>query len=140
MKTPFSVFLMAIVYWLFIYLISTVPHMTSNYNVNLLWITVVIPNVIRYAVGSIPQLAVNRLFFMSTTIITMILTFIINRLWGESREAITEYGKDKRKTLKLSALLASLFATGAFITYFTGIDSLIYSEMGWESANQGFTI
>lgn len=136
MKTPFGVVLMAIAYWLAIYLVTLVPHMTSNYNVNLVWLTLVVPNVLRFAIGNIPRLAVNRLFFLSTTCIAMVLTFIINRLWGETRETVSNYGADKRKTLVLSALLASSFVIGAFITYFTGIDSLIYSEMGWET-NQG---
>jgi len=139
MKTPFSVFLMAIVYWLAIYFVTLVPHMTTNYNVNLVWLTLIVPNVIRFAVGSIPRLAVNRLFFLSTTVIAMVLTFIINRLWGETKDTVSNYGADKRKTLVLSALLASTFVIGAFVTYFTGIDSLIYSEMGWET-NQGLTM
>jgi len=139
MKTPFGVFLMAIMYWLAIYLVTLVPHMTSNYNINLVWLTLVVPNVIRYAVGNIPRLAVNRLFFLSTTFISMVLMFITNRLWGETKETVSKYGEDKRKTLVLSALLASSFVIGAFVTYFTGIDSLIYSEMGWES-NQGLTM
>ena len=139
MKTPFGVFLMAIMYWLAIYLVTLVPHMTSNYNINLVWLTLVVPNVIRYAVGNIPRLAVNRLFFLSTTFISMVLMFIANRLWGETKETVSKYGEDKRKTLVLSALLASSFVIGAFVTYFTGIDSLIYSEMGWES-NQGLTM
>ena len=139
MKTPFSVFLMAIMYWLAIYLVTLVPHMTSNYNINLVWLTLVVPNVIRYAIGNIPRLAVNRLFFLSTTFISMVLMFITNRLWGETKETVSKYGEDKRKTLVLSALLASSFVIGAFVTYFTGIDSLIYSEMGWES-NQGLTM
>jgi len=139
MKTPFGVFLMAIMYWLAIYLVTLVPHMTSNYNINLVWLTLVVPNVIRYAVGNIPRLAVNRLFFLSTTFISMMLMFITNRLWGETKETVSKYGEDKRKTLVLSALLASSFVIGAFVTYFTGIDSLIYSEMGWES-NQGLTM
>jgi len=139
MKTPFGVFLIAIMYWLAIYLVTLVPHMTSNYNINLVWLTLVVPNVIRYAVGNIPRLAVNRLFFLSTTFISMMLMFITNRLWGETKETVSKYGEDKRKTLVLSALLASSFVIGAFVTYFTGIDSLIYSEMGWES-NQGLTM
>ena len=139
MQTPFGVVLTAIVYWLAIYFVTLIPHITSNYNINLLWITVVVPNVLRFAIGNIPRLAVNRLFFLSTTFIAMILMFITNLLWGESKEAVTNYGEDKRKTLVLSALLASSFVIGAFVTYFTGIDSSIYSEMGWES-NQGLTM
>jgi len=126
---------MVIVYWLAIYGISLVPHMTENYNLNLVWMTVIIPNVLRLIVGSIPRLAVDRLFFLSTSIIALIITFAVNTLWGDTREAVEKYGSDRSKTLKLSALLMTAFATGALITYYTGIDNSIYSNMGWESNN-----
>lgn len=135
MKTPLSILLMVIVYWLAIYGISLVPHMTENYNLNLVWMTVIIPNVLRLIVGSIPRLAVDRLFFLSTSIIALIITFAVNTLWGDTREAVEKYGSDRSKTLKLSALLMTAFATGALITYYTGIDNSIYSNMGWESNN-----
>jgi hypothetical protein len=57
----------------------------------------------------------------------------------DTKEAIKEYGSDKGKTLKLSALLMTAFTVGALITYYSGIDNSIYSNMGWES-NQGLTI
>ena len=137
MKTPLSILLMVVLYWLAIYGISIVPHFSENYNLNLVWLTVIVPNVLRYIIGNVPRLAVDRLFFLSTSIIALIITFAVNALWGESREAIEKYGSDRSKTLKLSALLMSAFATGALITYFAGIDTSIYSNMGWE--NQGFT-
>ena len=135
MKTPVSVLLMVILYWLAIYGISLVPHMTENYNLNLVWMTVIVPNVLRLIVGSIPRLAVDRLFFLSTSIIALIITFAVNAIWGDTREAVEKYGSDRSKTLKLSALLIKAFAAGAFITYYTGIDNSIYSYMGWESNN-----
>ena len=54
MKTPVSVLLMAIAYWIVIYGVTIVPQYVTNYYVNLLWMTVVIPNVFRFAVGNIP--------------------------------------------------------------------------------------
>ena len=135
MKTPVSVLLMVILYWLAIYGISLVPHMTENYNLNLVWMTVIVPNVLRLIVGSIPRLAVDRLFFLSTSIIALIITFAVNTLWGDTREAVEKYGSDRSKTLKLSALLMTAFVTGALITYYAGIDNSIYSNMGWESNN-----
>jgi hypothetical protein len=105
----------------------------KNYNLNLLWLTVVIPNVMRLIVGSIPRLAVDRIFFFSASLIALIVTFVVNSIWGESKKAVEEYGSDRRKTLKLSILLMSAFAIGALLTYFSGIDNSIYSNMGWES-------
>jgi hypothetical protein len=124
---------MVIVYWLAIYGISIVPHLSENYNLNLVWLTVVVPNVLRLIVGNIPRLAVDRLFFLSTSIIALIITFVVNTICGETKEAIKKYGSDRSKTLKLSALLMTAFASGALITYYAGIDNSIYSNMGWES-------
>ena len=135
MKTPLSILLMVIVYWLAIYGISIVPHLSENYNLNLVWLTVIVPNVLRFIVGSIPRLAVDRLFFLSTSIIALIITFAVNTFWKDSKEAVEKYGSDRSKTLKLSALLMTAFAMGALITYYTGVDNSIYSNMGWESNN-----
>ena len=133
MKTPVSAVIMVIFYWLVIYGLTIVPHVFKNYNLNLLWLTVVIPNVMRLIVGSIPRLAVDRIFFFSASLIALIVTFVGNSIWGESKKAVEEYGSDRRKTLKLSILLMSAFAIGALLTYFSGIDNSIYSNMGWES-------
>ena len=135
MKTPLSILLMVIVYWLAIYGISIVPHFSENYNLNLVWLTIIVPNVLRYIIGNVPRLAVDRIFFLTTSIIALVITFAVNAIWGESREAVEKYGSDRSKTLKLSALLMTAFATGALITYYTGIDNSIYSNMGWESNN-----
>jgi undecaprenyl pyrophosphate phosphatase UppP len=133
MKTPLSVLIMVILYWLAIYGITVVPHMSENYHLNLVWMTVIVPNVLRLIVGSIPRLAVDRLFFLTTTLIALVITYGVNMIWGDSKDAVKDYGSDRSKTLKLSALLMTAFVTGALITYYTGIDNSIYSNMGWES-------
>jgi DMSO reductase anchor subunit len=140
MKTPFRVVLAVIVYWLMIYGITVIPHMSTNYTLNLALMTLIIPNVFRLIVGSIPRLAVDRLFFLTTSIIACIITFLVNKVWGDTKDAVEEYGSDRSKTLKLSALLMTAFTVGALITYFTGIDNSIYSNMGWESNTQGLTM
>lgn len=137
MKTPVSVLLMAIVYWMVIYGMSLVPTMSNNYLVNVTWMTIVIPNMLRLIVGSIPRLAVDRLFFLSTTLIAFVLTYILNMVFAETKEAIEDSTVSNNKKLKLSALLMGTFIVGALITYFVGIDTSIYSNMGWE--NQGLT-
>jgi len=139
MKTPIKVLIMVIVYWLSIYGLTLVPHMSSNYLVNLLWLTVVVPNTLRYIVGSVPRLAVDRIFFLSTSFIALVITYLLNLMMGDTKEAVKEYGSDRSKTLKLSALLMTAFAAGALITYYAGIDNSIYSNMGWET-NQGLTM
>lgn len=140
MKTPVGVLVMVIAYWLAIYGTMLVPHFSENYNLNLVWMTVIVPNVLRLIVGSIPRLAVDRLFFLSTSIIALIITFVANTIWKDTKEAVEKYGSDRSKTLRLSALLMTAFASGALITYYAGIDKSIYSNMGWESNNQGFTM
>jgi len=140
MKTPVSVLIMVIAYWMAIYGITLVPHISKNYHLNLLWMTVVVPNVFRYIIGNVPRLAVDRLFVVSTTFIAFILMFIINKVWGDTKEAVEKYGSDRSKTLKLGALLVTAFVSGALITYYAGIDKTLYSNMGWESNNQGLTM
>ena len=117
---------------------SIVPNLSKNYLVNITWMTIVIPNMLRLAVGSIPRLAVDRVFFMASTVIAFILTFILNKVFGDTKEAIEDSTVDNSKKLKMSALLVGTFTAGALITYFAGIDTSIYSNMGWE--NQGLTM
>ena len=139
MKTPLSVLLTVILYYIAIYGITIIPHISNNYYGNLIILTLVIPNIFRHIVGSVPRLAVDRLFVFSTTVIAFVITFLMNKLWGDTKDAVKEYGSDRSKTLKLSALLVTAFVSGALITYYSGIDNSIYSNMGWES-NQGFTM
>jgi hypothetical protein len=139
MKTPLSVLLTVILYYIAIYGITIIPHISNNYYGNLIILTLVIPNIFRHIVGSVPRLAVDRLFVFSTTVIAFVITFLMNKLWGDTKDAVKEYGSDRSKTLKLSALLMTAFTVGALITYYSGIDNSIYSNMGWES-NQGFTM
>ena len=139
MKTPLSVLLTVIAYYITIYGITVIPHMTNNYFLNLTVMTLVVPNILRYIIGNVPRLAVDRLFMISTTMIAFLITYVMNIMMSDTKDAVKEYGSDRSKTLKLSALLMTAFAGGALITYYSGIDNSIYSNMGWES-NQGFTI
>jgi hypothetical protein len=132
MKTPVSVLISVVISWIAIFTTLLVPRFTSTYTFNLIWLTMVIPNVLRLIVNSIPRLAVDRIFFFSSTIISMILMYLINKMWDASRESVKSTRDDRRKKLILSFLLMACFAGGAFITYFAGIDNSIYSNMGWE--------
>jgi len=71
---------MAIAYWILIFGVTIVPQYVTNYYVNLLWMTVVIPNMLRFAIGNIPRLAVDRVFFLTATLIGLVLTFVINQI------------------------------------------------------------
>lgn len=133
MKTPVSILLMAIAYWVAIYGMTLVPQHVNNYSINLVWMTVVIPNVMRFAIGNIPRLAVDRIFFLTSTLFAMMLTFLINGISQETKEGIKNPNTDKSKKLKTSFLLVGTFIAGALITYYAGIDTSIYSNMGWES-------
>ena len=123
MKTPVSVLLMAIAYWMVIYGMSLVPTMSNNYLLNITWMTLVIPNMLRLIVGSIPRLAVDRIFFLTTTLIAFVLTYILNTFFTETKEAVEDSTVSNNKKLKLSALLMGTFTAGALITYFAGIDT-----------------
>ena len=132
MKTPISVLLIAIMYWIVIYAVSIVPQLSENYYVNIIWMTLVIPNMLRLMVGNIPRLAVDRVFFLASTVIALILTYLLNMVFKDTKEAIKDPVADKSKKLKMSALLVGTFTAGALMTYFMGIDTSIYSNMGWE--------
>lgn len=134
MKTPLSALFMVIAYWIGIFGVLTVPRYIDNYPFNLVWLTMVIPNVLRVIVGNIPRLAVDRGFFFSTTLASLILTYATNKIWTQTADSIKTYETDKRKAFDLTMLLSVTFAMGAIITYFTGIDKSIYSNMGWETA------
>lgn len=139
MKTPLSVVLVVIAYYITMYGITIIPHVSTNYLLNLAIITIIIPNIFRYVIGNVPRLAVDRLFMISTTVIAFLITYAMNFILSDTKDAVKDYGSDRSKTLKLSALLVSAFTVGALITYYSGIDNSIYSNMGWES-NQGFTM
>ena len=117
---------------------SLIPTMFNNYLLNITWMTLVIPNMLRLIVGSIPRLAVDRIFFLTTTLIAFVLTYILNTFFTETKEAVEDSAVSNNKKLKLSALLMGTFTAGALLTYFLGIDTSIYSNMGWE--NQGLTM
>lgn len=133
MKTPVNVLLTAIGYWIAVYGVTQVPNVINNYYLNLFWLTVVIPNVFHMIVGRVPQLAVDRQFFFLTSVIALILMYVINRTWRKTAKDLKEYGTDKGKTLKTNALLMAALTGGALITYYSGFDKSIYSNMGWES-------
>ena len=133
MKTPVSVLLMAIAYWMIIYGMSMVPNLSNNYTVNIIWMTLVIPNMLRLIVGSIPRLAVDRVFFLASTVFAFVLTYLLNMAFSDTKETVEDSAASNSKKLKLSALLVGTFTAGALITYYLGIDTSIYSNMGWET-------
>ena len=133
MKTPINIVLMAILSWIAVYLITMIPQVATNYHFNLLWTTLVIPNLLRFIIGGVPRLAVDRVFFLTSTLIALIIVYLINLVSKETRDAMADYKETKNKKLKLSALLVGAFAAGGLITYSAGIDSSIYSNMGWET-------
>ena len=132
MKTPVSVLVSVIAYWLAIFGVMLVPTFTNIYWFNLIWLTMVIPNVLRLIVNTIPRLAVDRSFFFATTMLSMIAMYFINRIWDASKSAVESTQDDRKKKQILTFLLMSTFAGGALITYFAGIDNSIYSNLGWE--------
>ena len=86
MKTPLSALFMVIAYWIGIFVVLTIPKYIDNYPFNLIWLTMVIPNVLRVIVGNIPRLAVDRGFFFSTTLASLILTYAANKIWTQNYE------------------------------------------------------
>jgi hypothetical protein len=134
MKTPVLTLFMAITYWIGIYVTTTIPQFVDDYHVNLLWLTIVIPNLVRFIIGNVPRLAVDRSFFLTSSIIALVIVYLINARWDKFRPAIKGTETNLRRKLEMNALLIASFVTGALLTYFTGIDNSIYSNMGWSNS------
>lgn len=130
MKSSLSVLGFAVISWIIVFAMLLVPQYTKSYMFNLLWMTIVAPNAMRYAVGMAPQLAVNRQFFGLATFISLILVYVINLASPDTREAMVDSRASDDKKLKLSGLLSGTFALGALISWQLG-DTSIYSNMGW---------
>lgn len=135
MKTPVSLVAKAIGLWVGVMLVTQLPLLIENYTARLALITVVMPNILRLIVGNIPQLAVDQKFMMIASIFSFLLAFAFGRLNTKSQDTVKNYGKDTKKTLQGSALFVTTFTLGALITYYSGIHKTIYTQMGWETAN-----
>jgi len=135
MKTPPSLVAKAIGLWIGVMLVTQLPLFIENYNVRLALMTIVMPNILRMIVGNIPQLAVDQKFMMIASIFSFILAYGMGRINTKSQDTIKAYGKDTKKTLQGSALFVTTFTLGALITYYSGIHGTLYTQMGWESAN-----
>jgi hypothetical protein len=130
MQTPVNDLLAAIFSWVVFYAVTQVPKHFDNYYLNLVFLTVVIPNAARAIVGDFPRLAVDRSFFAMSSLFALIIVFAVNEWWNRSKDTVKNFHKsDRRKHLELSAVLASAFTVGALATYFSGIDDSIYNNM-----------
>jgi len=136
MKTPLSVLATAVAYWVALYIVLVLPQFSKSYVINLFWMTLIAPNVLRYAIGNIPQLAVDRGFFLVSTLIGFILVYLINQVSPDTREAMKNNRASNDKKLKLGLLLSGTFAFGTLVAYFAGMDKSIYSNMGWETGTR----
>jgi len=123
---------MAIFYWLLIYYIALLPVLIKQYEVRLVLLTLVVPNVMRMVVNRMPRLAVDRSFFFTATAMALILTYVLHSAFKKTRKDMDEFGKDVKKTLEVSGLLTATFITGALATYYIGLDRSIYSNLNWE--------
>ncbi len=87
MKTPVVTVATAILMWVIVVALPMVPMYTRNYWANVTLMTIVIPNALRLIVGQVPQLAVDKGFFFSSTIIAFILveglTRVVKTLKGQ---------------------------------------------------------
>ena len=113
MKTPVNILLTAIAYWLALYATTLVPLVSKNYYLNLVWMTVMIPNIIRFAIGNIPTTR-GRPSIFPVHDFHRVSCYLLSstRFHGETKKAMTDHKADVNKKLKLSALLAGTFAIG----------------------------
>jgi hypothetical protein len=130
--TPPKDLYMAIFYWLVVYYVTLLPVLIKRYEVRLAMLTFVVPNALRMIVNRMPRLAVDRSFFFTSTLLALILTYILHLIFKKTRKDMDEFGKDVKKTLEVSGLLTATFIAGALLTYYMGLDRSIYSNLNWE--------
>ena len=130
--TPPKDLYMAIFYWLVVYYVTLLPVLIKRYEVRLAMLTFVVPNALRMIVNRMPRLAVDRSFFFTSTLLALILTYILHLIFKKTRKDMDEFGKDVKKTLEVSGLLTATFTAGALLTYYIGLDRSIYSNLNWE--------
>ena len=130
--TPPKDLYMAIFYWLVVYYVTLLPVLVKRYEVRLAMLTFVVPNALRMIVNRMPRLAVDRSFFFTSTLLALILTYIVHLIFKKTRKDMDEFGKDVKKTLEVSGLLTATFTLGALATYYMGLDRSIYSNLNWE--------
>ena len=130
--TPPRDLYMAIALWMAVYYAALMPVIIDNYEVRLLLLTVIVPNLMRMVVNLMPRLAVDRSFFFTTTALALILTYAAHTAFKSEKEKFKEFGKDVKKTLEVSGLLTATFTLGALATYYMGLDRSIYSNLNWE--------
>ena len=130
--TPPKDLYMAIFYWLVVYYVTLLPVLVKRYEVRLAMLTFVVPNALRMIVNRMPRLAVDRSFFFTSTLLALILTYILHLIFKKTRKDMDEFGKDVKKTLEVSGLLTATFIAGALLTYYMGLDRSIYSNLNWE--------
>jgi len=132
MKTPYSVLGQAIMAWVIVFSMLAVPQFSRDYTINLIWMTLIAPNFLRFSVGKFPRLAVDRGFFFTATAISFAMIYIINQFSPDTREAMQDPNDPSSKKWKLISLLLGTFVAGNLIAH-QFFDESIYSNMGWEN-------
>ena len=132
MKTSYSVLGKAIMAWVIVFSMLAVPQFSRDYTINLIWMTLIVPNLLRFSIGKFPRLAVDRGFFFAATAISFAMIYIINQFSPDTREAMQDPNAPSSKKWKLISLLLGTFVAGNLIAH-QFFDESIYSNMGWEN-------
>lgn len=95
--TPPKDLYMAIFYWLVVYYVTLLPVLIKRYEVRLAMLTFVVPNALRMIVNRMPRLAVDRSFFFTSTLLALILTYILHLIFKKTRKDMDEFGKGRQE-------------------------------------------
>jgi len=118
--------------WVIVFSMLAVPQFSRDYTINLIWMTLIVPNLLRFSIGKFPRLAVDRGFFFAATAISFAMIYIINQFSPDTREAMQDPNAPSSKKWKLISLLLGTFMAGNLIAH-QFFDESIYSNMGWEN-------
>ncbi len=95
-------------YWTSLGAMCMIPLSTKNYYINLLALTVLIPNFIGF-MSRRSRFIISQQVLMATTVMTLALTYLTSLMSKQVKEVVTNPGKDKIKTLQVFTLILIFF-------------------------------
>lgn len=92
---------------------ALVPLSSKNFWINLSFLTFIIPNMIGF-LSRRSRFIISKTVLLAATLLTMIMTWMFTFFSKDLRDAITDPGQDKEKTLKNGLLIIMIFAMSIF--------------------------
>lgn len=102
-------------YWTALGAMCVVPLSVKNYYINLLTLTVIIPNMLGFMTRR-SRFIIDQNVLLTTTIMTLTLTYLTSFMSKQVKEVVINPGKDKIKTLQVFTLILIFFLVSMIMT------------------------